>query len=56
MGGAVCHCSVSSVFSEVSPKPAALLIEQWHTEKPASAMNLAQTHPGTARGAAHRDS
>ncbi len=39
MGAAVCHCSVSSVFSEVPPKPA-LLIEQWHTENPASAVNI----------------
>ena len=26
-------CSVSSVFSEASLKPAALLTEQWHTKK-----------------------
>ena len=36
-------------FSEVSPKPAALLIEQWHTENPVSAMNLAHALTRTLR-------
>ena len=43
MGAAVRHCSMSSVFSEVFPRPATLLTEQWHTENPASAMNLSHT-------------
>ena len=43
MGAAVCHCSVSSALSEASPKPAALLTEQWYTENSASVMNLART-------------
>ncbi len=50
MGAAVCHCSVSSVL-EVSPKPAALLIEQWHAENPAAAKDLAHTRRSVvARG------
>ena len=50
IGAVVCHCSVSSV-SEVSAEPAALLIEQWHTESPASAINLA----GRRHGAFDKD-
>ena len=45
MGGAVCHCSVSSVFSEVSPKPAALLIEQWHTATVTHTFSLRNAYP-----------